>query len=81
MGGDDPIGRFLIGRVKKRSISELKKAGVLLRILSSDGMTVFNKTGRLMEAGFIFDKSLCQGSGHRRRAALYPPVRRPTSAR
>lgn len=57
VGGDDPVGRLLIGRVKKRTISDLKKAGILLRILSADGMTVFNKGGRLMEAGFIFDTS------------------------
>jgi len=57
VGGDDPIGRLLIGRVKKRNIGDLKKAGILLRILSSDGMTVFNKSGRLMDTGFIFDTS------------------------
>ena len=57
VGGDDPIGRLLIGRVKTRTISELKKAGILLRILSADGLTVFNKNGRLMETGFIFDTS------------------------
>ena len=57
VGGDDPVGRLLIGRVKRRTISDLKKAGILLRILSSDGMTVFNQGGRLMETGFIFDTS------------------------
>lgn len=57
VGGDDPIGRLLISRVQKRSIADLKKAGILLRILSADGMTVFNKSGRLMESGFIFDTS------------------------
>jgi DNA integrity scanning protein DisA with diadenylate cyclase activity len=57
VSGDDPIGRLLISRVKKRTISDLKKAGILLRILSADGMTVFNKGGRLMETGFIFDTS------------------------
>jgi hypothetical protein len=57
VGGDDPIGRLLIGRVRKRTISDLKKAGILLRILSADGMTVFNERGRLMETGFIFDTS------------------------
>ncbi len=55
VGGDDPIGRLLIHRVKKRTISDLKKAGILLRLLSADGMTVFNGSGRLMETGFIFD--------------------------
>jgi hypothetical protein len=57
VGGDDPIGRLLIGRVTKRTISDLKKSGMLLRILSADGMTVFNKVGRLMDTGFIFDTS------------------------
>lgn len=57
VGGDDPIGKLLIGRVKRRTISELKRAGILLRILSADGMTVFNASGRLMETGFIFDTS------------------------
>jgi len=57
VGGDDPIGRLLISRVKKRTIGDLKKAGILLRILSADGMTVFSKSGRLMETGFIFDTS------------------------
>jgi len=57
VGGDDPIGRLLIGRVRKRTIRDLKNAGILLRILSADGMTVFNERGRLMETGFIFDTS------------------------
>ncbi|GAM09289.1 hypothetical protein OR1_01564 [Geobacter sp. OR-1] len=57
VGGDDAIGRFLISRVKGRHISELKQAGTLLRILSSDGMTIFNRAGKLMETGFIIDTS------------------------
>jgi hypothetical protein len=57
VGGDDAIGRFLISRVKGRHIGELKQAGTLLRILSSDGMTIFNRTGKLMETGFIIDTS------------------------
>lgn len=57
VGGDDPIGRLLVQRVKKRTISDLKKAGILLRILSADGMTVFNGSGRLMDTGFIIDTS------------------------
>jgi hypothetical protein len=47
----------LISRVKGRHIGELKQAGTLLRILSSDGMTIFNRTGKLMETGFIIDTS------------------------
>ncbi|HEY6838516.1 MAG TPA: hypothetical protein VI389_07230, partial [Geobacteraceae bacterium] len=57
VGGDDPVGRLLIGRVKGRTITDLKEAGALLRILSADGMTVFNEKGRLQEAGFIIDTS------------------------
>jgi len=57
VGGDDPISRFLIGNVQKRNISDLKRTGILMHILSADGMTVFNRSGRLMEAGFIFDTS------------------------
>ncbi len=57
VGGDDPIGRLLIGRVKGRTVSELKQAGTLLRILSADGMTVFDKAGKLVETGFIIDTS------------------------
>ena len=33
------------------------RGGLLLRILSADGMTVFSTKGRLMETGFIFDTS------------------------
>jgi hypothetical protein len=57
VGGDDPVGRLLIGRVKGRSVKDLKQAGILLRILSSDGLTVFSKGGKLMEVGFIIDTS------------------------
>lgn len=57
VGGDDPIGRLLIGQVKGQSIAELKQSGILLRILSSDGMTVLDTKGKLLEAGFIIDTS------------------------
>lgn len=57
VGGADPIGRLLIERVQKRGISELKQAGTLLRILSSDGLTVFNARGKLLDTGFIIDTS------------------------
>lgn len=57
VGGSDPIGRLLIERVKKRSVAELKQSGTLLRILSSDGLTVFNSKGKLVDTGFIIDTS------------------------
>ena len=57
VGGEDPIGQLLIGRVKGRSIADLKQAGTLLRLLSADGMTVFSSKGKLLETGFIIDTS------------------------
>ncbi|HEY3308887.1 MAG TPA: hypothetical protein VGJ93_10580 [Desulfuromonadaceae bacterium] len=57
VGGEDPIGQLLIGRVKGRTIADLKQAGTLLRLLSADGMTVFSSKGKLLETGFIIDTS------------------------
>ena len=57
VGGDDPIGRLLISHVKGKSLGELKQSGTLLRLLSSDGMTVFDHRGKLLETGFIIDTS------------------------
>lgn len=57
VGGDDPIGRLLTNRVKGRTIAQLKESGTLLRILSSDGMTVLDRQGKLLEACFIIDTS------------------------
>ena len=57
VGGDDPIGRLLISQVKGQTIAQLKQSGILLRILSSDGMTVLDSKGKLQETGFIIDTS------------------------
>lgn len=57
VGGDDPIGRLLINGVKGVTITALKQSGTLLRILSSDGITVFSRSGKLIETGFIIDTS------------------------
>jgi hypothetical protein len=57
VGGDDPVCRQLIERVKGSTVAELKQGGALMRILSADGMTVFSKEGRLLETGFIIDTS------------------------
>ena len=57
VGGDDPVGRLLINGVKGRTITELKQAGTLIRLLSADGITVFNRSGKLVETGFIIDTS------------------------
>ena len=57
VGGTDPIGRLLISQVKGVTINNLKKSGMLLRILSSDGIAVLDTNGKLVEAGFIIDTS------------------------
>lgn len=57
VGGDDPIGHLLTRQVRGQTIAQLKENGTLLRILSSDGMTVLDKQGKLLEAGFIIDTS------------------------
>lgn len=57
VGGDDPIGRLLINQVKGKTIDQLKQSGILLRILSSDGLTVLDNKGKLLETGFIIDTS------------------------
>jgi len=57
VGGDDPVGRLLVNGVKGQTITALKQASTLLRILSSDGITVFSPTGKLIETGFIIDTS------------------------
>ncbi len=57
VGGNDSISRLLIDQVKDLKISTLKESGQLIRILSSDGMTAFNKHGELIDTGFIIDTS------------------------
>ncbi|MDD2580763.1 MAG: hypothetical protein PHR66_02100 [Desulfuromonadaceae bacterium] len=57
VGGDDPVGRLLVDGMKGHTITELKQAGTIHRILSSDGLTVFNQRGKLIETGFIIDTS------------------------
>lgn len=57
VGGNDPIGQLLASQVKGHTVSQLKANGMLFRILSSDGMTVLDKNGKLLAAGFIIDTS------------------------
>ena len=61
VGGDDPVGRLLVDGVKGRTITELKQAGTIQRILSSDGLTVLNRHGKLVDTGFIIDTSHVRG--------------------
>ena len=57
VGGRDPLSRALVRHVRGTKIGTLKRSGELSRILSSDGMTVINRKGELLDAGVIIDTS------------------------
>jgi len=57
VGGHDSLSRALIEHVRGRKIGALKRSGQLSRILSSDGLTVINRRGELLDTGVIIDTS------------------------
>lgn len=57
VGGRDPLSRALIRHVRGTKIGTLKRSGELSRILSSDGLTVINRKGELLDTGVIIDTS------------------------
>ncbi len=57
VGGRDPLSRALISHVRGMKIGALKRSGELSRILSSDGLTVINRKGELLDTGVIIDTS------------------------
>ncbi len=57
VGGRDPLSRALISHVRGSKIGTLKRSGELNRILSSDGLTVVNRKGELLDTGVIIDTS------------------------
>jgi hypothetical protein len=57
VGGHDPLSRALIHHVKGTKIGALKRSGELIRILSSDGLTVIDRKGELLDTGVIIDTS------------------------
>lgn len=67
VGGRDPLSRALIRHVRGKKIGALKRSGQLSRILSSDGLTVINRKGELLDSGVIVDtskvKNLVTGGG------------------
>ena len=67
VGGRDPLSRALIRHVRGTKIGTLKRSGELSRILSSDGLTVINRKGELLDTGVIIDtsgvKELVTGGG------------------
>jgi hypothetical protein len=57
VGGRDPLSRALIRHARGTKIGTLKRSGELSRILSSDGLTVINRKGELLDTGVIIDTS------------------------
>lgn len=55
VGGKDILSQLVIGFHKQKTISDLKHSGELISLLSSDGMTLFNKEGNLLDAGIIIN--------------------------
>jgi hypothetical protein len=56
-GEDGSISRNLINQFIGRTVTELKNSGDLIRLLSSDGLTIINQGGELVDTGFIIDIS------------------------
>lgn len=61
VGGRDPLSRALVAHVRGSKIGTLKRTGELIRILSSDGLTVINRRGELVDTGVIIDTSRVSG--------------------
>ncbi|KIH77418.1 hypothetical protein SAMN05660860_01948 [Geoalkalibacter ferrihydriticus] len=57
VGGREALSRALIRHVRGSKIGLLKRSGELSRILSSDGLTVINRKGELLDTGVIIDTS------------------------
>ncbi len=61
VGGQDSLSRALVEHVRGRKLNDLKRSGELSRILSSDGLTVINRKGELIDTGVIVDTSQVKG--------------------
>ncbi len=61
VGGRGSLSRALVEHVRGRKLSVLERSGELRRILSSDGLTVINRKGELLDTGVIVDTSQVKG--------------------
>lgn len=57
VAGKHKLSQELLKRLKGKSMVELKQNGQLLRILSADGLTIFDSDSNLIETGFITNTS------------------------
>lgn len=60
---ESELGQALYKIIEEHNCEDLKKNNKILRLLSSDGLTVFDKKGDILECGSIID--LSSGSGNR----------------
>ena len=61
VGGRGSLSRSLVEHVRGRKLGVLERSGELRRILSSDGLTVINRKGELLDTGVIVDTSQVKG--------------------
>lgn len=61
VGGRGSLSRALVEHVRGRKLGALERTGELRRILSSDGLTVINRKGELLDTGVIVDTSQVKG--------------------
>jgi len=57
VAGDHNLSNDLIGLFAKKSICDLKSSNELMRILTSDGLTIVNCAGKIIDTGIITDTS------------------------
>lgn len=64
------LAKAVIHRVKNKRVGELRRSGQLMGILSSDGLTVIDRTGRLVDTGVIVKTKPRKGdrTGQRQKA-------------
>lgn len=60
-GGKGILSQMIISFFRNKTISGLKHSGELISILSSDGMTLINRNGELVEAGIIINTCTTPG--------------------
>jgi len=60
-GGKGILSQLIISFLKYKTVSSLKHSGELISILSSDGLTLFNKDGELVDTGIIINTCTTPG--------------------
>ncbi len=61
VGGKDLLSQLIVSFHRGKTLSDLKHSGELISLLSSDGLTLFNREGRLVDAGIIINTCTTPG--------------------